>query len=259
MTAMKATTPPSWVMYSDVSPAARATAWLLADVAAQTPAGELPLLDRELIAYHLGLSRGDKTSRVLDELTTIGFLTIHGNEINPLTGKRRPPRDHRGRVMLDRFSVTLSPPTDYEGACSLGEVRAEFVEDREIGYQSAEAAGRSTRRGGFTIYRGSVRERRAARRFRPYVYVIGSPGSGRVKIGFTTDAMRRLRDLQASSPVLLRVLWFGNGTREIEERLHLRFHSCRTHGEWFEFGQRADPAVAVRQEALRMGATEVSA
>jgi hypothetical protein len=88
-------------------------------------------------------------------------------------------------------------------------------------------------------------------------YVIDSPDSGRVKISFTTDVMRRLPDLPASSPALLRVLSFGNGTREIEERLHLRFHSHRTHGEWFD--QRADLAVTVRQEALHTGATEVPA
>lgn len=251
--------PLSWVMYSNITPAARAAAWLLADIAAQTPAGELPLLDRNFIAFHIGLSRGDKTSKVLDELTAIGFLTIVGRDVDPVTGRRRAPRDQQGRVAISRFTVRLEPPSDHDGACDLVTARTEFAEEYKTAFLAAKAAGRVPRRGHLAVRRSAARSQRVAQQGRPFVYVIGSAGTGRVKIGFSTDVMRRLRDLQASSPVLLRVLWFGNGSREIEERLHLRFHTYRTHGEWFEFNQRSDPATAIRAEALRLGATEVTA
>lgn len=76
------------------------------------------------------------------------------------------------------------------------------------------------------------------------VYLIGSPDSPLVKIGWSDNPERRLRDLQAGSPVLLQLLAVFEGGHLIEAELHRRFAGKRMHGEWFDLGP--DPVGAVR-------------
>ncbi|MEU2834963.1 GIY-YIG nuclease family protein [Streptomyces lavendulae] len=70
----------------------------------------------------------------------------------------------------------------------------------------------------------------------PYVYVIGSSGSTRVKIGTSVSPDKRLKELQTGNPDRLEVLWHTPGGRELEARLHQAFAAHRTEGEWFDFG-----------------------
>ncbi|MEV4442797.1 GIY-YIG nuclease family protein, partial [Streptomyces sp. NPDC049577] len=80
------------------------------------------------------------------------------------------------------------------------------------------------------------------------VYVIGSPDSPIVKIGVSTDPERRLRQIQAMSPLRLRVLWTCAEGYPLERRLHFHLRTYHTHGEWFDF-QGLDP-VTVMQGAV---------
>lgn len=66
-----------------------------------------------------------------------------------------------------------------------------------------------------------------------FVYFIGSPRGGPVKIGFSTAPRRRLGELQTASPVRLEILGLVSGTRETEQEFHLRFAPHRLNGEWF--------------------------
>ncbi|MFJ9690356.1 GIY-YIG nuclease family protein [Streptomyces bacillaris] len=75
------------------------------------------------------------------------------------------------------------------------------------------------------------------------VYVIGSPGSHFVKIGFSKTPQKRLSTLQIGSPVPLTLLATFEGGRDLETSLHRHFASRRRHGEWFELG--ANPLEAV--------------
>lgn len=79
------------------------------------------------------------------------------------------------------------------------------------------------------------------------VYVIGSPGSHFVKIGFSKTPQKRLSTLQIGSPVPLTLLATFEGGRDLETSLHRHFASRRRHGEWFELG--ADPLEAVEAAA----------
>jgi len=81
------------------------------------------------------------------------------------------------------------------------------------------------------------------------VYVIGSPGGSRVKIGTSEDVPRRLAQLQSSSPVELEVLWQKKGGVELETALHRRFKSARAHGEWFDF-PNGDPIATITEAFL---------
>jgi len=76
------------------------------------------------------------------------------------------------------------------------------------------------------------------------VYVIGTPGSNTVKIGRTTNLIRRLADIQGMSPAPLAVLWTHPGGSELEANLHRHFKALRSHGEWFTF--RRDPVTLIQ-------------
>jgi hypothetical protein len=80
------------------------------------------------------------------------------------------------------------------------------------------------------------------------VYVIGSPGGLRVKIGTSGDVSRRLAELRNSSPVELEVLWQQTGGTDLETALHRRFKTLRAHGEWFDFPD-GDPITAIAAAA----------
>lgn len=90
-----------------------------------------------------------------------------------------------------------------------------------------------------------------------FLYVIGVPGSGIVKIGRTGDVEKRLRTLRNSSPNPIELLWCGRGSGDIEPALHERFRRYRTHGEWFDFGKSV-PLKRVIATAVELGAVEVS-
>ena len=72
-----------------------------------------------------------------------------------------------------------------------------------------------------------------------YVYVVQYNNEYPVKIGYSTTPLKRLEVLQFSSPVPLtfRHLWHAEHARVLEQTLHKRFASVRTHGEWFQLGE----------------------
>ncbi len=66
-----------------------------------------------------------------------------------------------------------------------------------------------------------------------HVYFLQAEGNGLIKIGFTTNLLRRVRDHRNGSPVLLHFLG-AYEAQETEERLvHDLFRYHRQHGEWF--------------------------
>lgn len=91
-----------------------------------------------------------------------------------------------------------------------------------------------------------VRAPTAAGGDRVTVYVIGSQAGRLVKVGWSRDPTRRLRDLQVGSPVELSLLWTGAPElpQEIETSLHSLFSAYWHHGEWFDFGA-ADPVALI--------------
>ncbi|MFB9558646.1 GIY-YIG nuclease family protein [Streptomyces roseoviridis] len=78
------------------------------------------------------------------------------------------------------------------------------------------------------------------------IYVIGSHGSGIVKIGYAANPHERLRTLQTGNPALLVVLWSHEGDEALEGHLHATFAEHRVRGEWFDLGHAPDPVEAVR-------------
>jgi hypothetical protein len=55
----------------------------------------------------------------------------------------------------------------------------------------------------------------------------------RIKIGFSTRPLDRLKDLQTSHPSELEIIGTLPGTMATEAALHERFRQFRTRGEWF--------------------------
>src|SRR5512146_2055560 len=67
-----------------------------------------------------------------------------------------------------------------------------------------------------------------------YIYFIQAKDGGPVKIGWTYNPVRRLKDLQAASPYKLVVRKVVPGTQRLEHYLHQRYEAYRLEGEWFE-------------------------
>lgn len=87
------------------------------------------------------------------------------------------------------------------------------------------------------------------------IYVIGTDdGAGLVKIGWAGDVGRRLKALQAGSPVRLAVLAVADGPRRSETMLHHKCATARAHGEWF----RREPCVEAVIGDIRAAVVEVS-
>lgn len=68
-----------------------------------------------------------------------------------------------------------------------------------------------------------------------WVYWIGGD-TGPIKIGWSKDPEKRLKQFQPGSPVELRVIHRVAGTYNDERRWHNELSNERLHGEWFERG-----------------------
>lgn len=93
------------------------------------------------------------------------------------------------------------------------------------------------------------------RSHRVYFIQAGEPdaqGFAHVKIGFTTDVEKRLRQLQTASPAPLKVVARVIGTRAIEAFFHRMFAHRRVGGEWFRLRSDdiAEATVRLYEEGL---------
>lgn len=82
------------------------------------------------------------------------------------------------------------------------------------------------------------------------VYFVCADGSDAIKIGFTTDLKRRIRNLECASGRRATLLHSMPGTYDDERSLHRRFKAARLDGEWFE----AVPELLLHIDNLRDGA-----
>lgn len=66
-----------------------------------------------------------------------------------------------------------------------------------------------------------------------YVYFILNEKGDRVKIGFSRDPQKRMRQLQTANAQRLTLLATIPGTKEDEKYLHARYRNYRGINEWF--------------------------
>jgi hypothetical protein len=100
------------------------------------------------------------------------------------------------------------------------------------------------------------------------VYFIEAEGTGRIKIGVANCARSRLKGLECSCPVDLRLLGVipTDKTGALERELHLRFAEHRVKGEWFTAAPELRAYIAEhadwpqpRKRRLASGLAEVAA
>lgn len=65
------------------------------------------------------------------------------------------------------------------------------------------------------------------------VYFLEAVGVDKIKIGASSHVQKRIRSIQKTSPVQLRLLAIMKGGGPVEEKLHAQFAHLRSHGEWF--------------------------
>lgn len=66
-----------------------------------------------------------------------------------------------------------------------------------------------------------------------FAYFAAEPG-GHVKIGWTKNPRRRIRQLRSDTKLNLQLLATRVGGRRREFAYHMQFKASRLHGEWFE-------------------------
>jgi Meiotically Up-regulated Gene 113 (MUG113) protein len=68
-----------------------------------------------------------------------------------------------------------------------------------------------------------------------FVYAVREVPNGLIKIGYSEDALRRISQLQGSSPRPLMPLgyWPAHGGKRAEARAHQHLWRFHSHGEWF--------------------------
>jgi hypothetical protein len=71
-----------------------------------------------------------------------------------------------------------------------------------------------------------------------YVYFFADAPGTLLKIGYASDPLRRLRELQTAAPSVLMPVCVAPGGVTLEKALHEKFEAEWAHGEWFEFSDR---------------------
>lgn len=70
------------------------------------------------------------------------------------------------------------------------------------------------------------------------IYVIGEEGTRRVKIGYTKNIKRRLRDLQQGNSRQLTLLYMYSGDLQFEKHIHKELRSQELRPEWYPWTPR---------------------
>ena len=81
-----------------------------------------------------------------------------------------------------------------------------------------------------------------------YVYFIQGVCGGSIKIGYSLDPAKRLKELQTGYPDTLTILLMIPGSEAIERALHRTFEASRLKGEWF----RPDGCVIEKIKELKV-------
>lgn len=80
-------------------------------------------------------------------------------------------------------------------------------------------------------------------KLRNVVYLIQAESTNRYKIGKSGDLQKRMLALKTGCPYPVKLIHgircHFTSVNEVEASLHLRYHSMRVHGEWFELDQNA--------------------
>jgi hypothetical protein len=65
------------------------------------------------------------------------------------------------------------------------------------------------------------------------IYVIRNDRDGFLKIGFSDDPMKRLKQLQTATPYKMELVAVFEGERDLEAAIHRHLRHHRLSGEWF--------------------------
>lgn len=87
-----------------------------------------------------------------------------------------------------------------------------------------------------------------------YVYVIGKETEGPIKIGFSANPAKRLKQLQTAQHEELRLFYFQSVPKDIVKMMEQAIHATNRHkkvkGEWFNLTVD-DAIVEVRHAIIR--------
>ncbi len=83
------------------------------------------------------------------------------------------------------------------------------------------------------LKRIDTRAKRPIKKIKGYVYFIQGLCGGAIKIGYSADPSKRLKELQTGYPDTLTLVLMIPGDENTERALHNQFEASRLKGEWF--------------------------
>jgi len=92
------------------------------------------------------------------------------------------------------------------------------------------------------------RAKKLPKKFKGYVYFIQGMCGGAIKVGYSANPEKRLRELQTGYPDTLKILLMIPGNESTEHTLHRQFEASRLKGEWF----RPDDYIIARIKDLKI-------
>lgn len=87
-------------------------------------------------------------------------------------------------------------------------------------------------------------------------YALEAVGTGMVKIGAARDLHERIKKIQHTSPVDLRV--FATSGDDIERTMHAELEQYRSHGEWFTANENVLALIAQRMQPASISFIETA-
>lgn len=134
------------------------------------------------------------------------FLSVLENEINKWSWKRGDPR-------WDEYWKRKKE-----------EARAKKIRDELAKANSEEHAEK---------YISKCANRPAFKTSKGFVYFVQGLCGGAIKIGYSHDPVKRIKELQTGYPDTLTILLMIPGDLQLESQLHTLFADFRLKGEWF--------------------------
>lgn len=167
-----------------------------------------------------------KVTYLCDNCKNIGYITIEQTSSEPATVKCW---NCEARANLFTNSVLLQRVQEPSSNCfrcgtAIAEERSRrFTKSIQMCKQCSEAVRSRS-------YLGvSESTSIADKELWPVIYFLQPKEGGNIKIGFTRTLYKRFREIQACSPLPLKIILLIDGTEYLEQSLHSRFRRHRVH------------------------------
>lgn len=178
---------------------------------------------------HVGVEK--TVAYLCDNCKNIGYTTIKQASPEPATARCWNCKARANLFISSALLQRLQEPSSSCfrcGAAIAEEPAKRFAKSIRMCHQCSEAVRSRS-------YLGVSESTSVAdKELWPVVYFLQPKEGGNIKIGFTRTLYKRFGEIQACSPLPLKIILLIDGTEYLEQSLHSKFHRHRVHYEWFK-------------------------